>query len=137
MYFKEGKWRFLSEKQAEEKWGVPSDKFVEFQALCGDTVDNVKGCRWIGPKRAKELLNKYESIEGIIERKDELQPKQREGVEKFDYELALKLVTMINNVPIDINLDDCKIGPTNTNLDRILEYNNVEQFSVLLKETFN
>ncbi len=53
-------------------WGVRPEQVVDFQALVGDSVDNVPGVPQIGPKAAKELLEKYGSLDGIYEHVDEI-----------------------------------------------------------------
>ncbi|MCU0875085.1 MAG: DNA polymerase I, partial [Pirellulaceae bacterium] len=46
-------------------WGIRPDQVVDFQALVGDSVDNIPGVQLIGPKIASELLGKYETLEGV------------------------------------------------------------------------
>jgi DNA polymerase-1 len=53
-------------------WGVRPDQVVDFQALVGDSVDNVPGVPQIGPKAAKDLLDKYQTLDGIYEHVEEI-----------------------------------------------------------------
>lgn len=53
-------------------WGVRPEQVVDFQALVGDSVDNVPGVPQIGPKAAKELLEKYGTLDGIYEHVEEI-----------------------------------------------------------------
>lgn len=48
-----------------EKFGVYPKDFVDFQALIGDSVDNVPGVRGIGPKTAAKLINEFKTLEAI------------------------------------------------------------------------
>jgi DNA polymerase-1 len=48
-------------------WGVRPEHVVDYQALVGDPVDNIPGVPLIGPKLARELLEKFGSLEGIYE----------------------------------------------------------------------
>ena len=41
-----------------DDWGVRPDQVVDFQTLVGDPVDNIPGVPLIGPKLARELLDK-------------------------------------------------------------------------------
>lgn len=62
-------------------WGIRPDQVVDYQAIVGDSVDNVPGIPLIGPKIARELLNKYDSLEGIFEHAGEIAgTKRRENV---------------------------------------------------------
>lgn len=49
------------------KFGVRPDQVRDFLTLVGDTSDNVKGAKNIGPKTAADLLTRFETIEGIYE----------------------------------------------------------------------
>ena len=40
-----------------ERFGVGSDKVMEVEALCGDSIDNVPGVPGIGVKTAAELIS--------------------------------------------------------------------------------
>jgi DNA polymerase-1 len=52
--------------QVIEKFGVPPEKVVEILALTGDASDNVAGIDGVGPKTAAQLIEKYQSVEGVI-----------------------------------------------------------------------
>lgn len=47
------------------KTGVLPAQIVDWLALLGDSVDNIKGINGVGPKTARDLLNKFGSLEGI------------------------------------------------------------------------
>ncbi|MEF3192306.1 MAG: DNA polymerase I, partial [Campylobacterales bacterium] len=47
------------------KFGVKPEHFVDFQALVGDSSDNVPGVRGIGPKSAAALIALYPTLEEI------------------------------------------------------------------------
>jgi DNA polymerase-1 len=53
-------------------WGIRPEQVVDYQALVGDPVDNIPGVPLIGPKLARELLEKFGSLEGIYEHIDEV-----------------------------------------------------------------
>ena len=46
-------------------WGVRPDQVVDFQALVGDSVDNVPGVPLIGPKIASEYLQKFDTLDAL------------------------------------------------------------------------
>ena len=48
------------------------DQVVDFLGLQGDSVDNIPGVQGVGPKTAQTLLEKYDTVEGIIENQNEI-----------------------------------------------------------------
>lgn len=49
------------------KFGVWPEQMRDYLVLVGDASDNVKGAAGIGPKKAAELLHKYETLEGVYD----------------------------------------------------------------------
>ncbi|HHH20675.1 MAG TPA: DNA polymerase I, partial [Nitratifractor sp.] len=47
------------------KFGVKPEDFVDFQALLGDTSDNVPGVKGIGVKTASKMINEYHTLEAL------------------------------------------------------------------------
>lgn len=67
----------------EEKYGIRVDQFLDLKALKGDSSDNIPGVPGIGEKTAVELLQKYQTLDGIYENlweiKDSIRRKLEEG----------------------------------------------------------
>jgi DNA polymerase-1 len=49
------------------KFGVKPEDFVDFQALLGDSSDNVPGVKGIGVKTASKMINEFHTLEAIYE----------------------------------------------------------------------
>lgn len=97
-------------------WGISPEQVVDFQALVGDSVDNVPGVPLIGPKLAKELLESYQTLEGVLDNADQVSGKKRKENLKTFREQALisrKLVELDRKVPIEIKWTDGVIGGAN------------------------
>ncbi|TFZ06257.1 DNA polymerase I [Ramlibacter henchirensis] len=56
----------------EAEFGVPPRLMVDYQALVGDSVDNVPGVDKVGPKTAVKLLQEYGSLDQLIARAEEV-----------------------------------------------------------------
>lgn len=56
-----------------EKWGVYPKDFVNFQALLGDSSDNISGIKGIGAKTAQKLINRYHTLEALYQDQDNLE----------------------------------------------------------------
>ncbi|QDU94785.1 DNA polymerase I [Lignipirellula cremea] len=95
-------------------WGVRPDQVVDFQALVGDSVDNVPGIALIGPKIAKELLEKYDTLDGVLDHASEVSgAKRRENLMngRQAAEMSRRLVELDRNAPIEIDWEACRIRP--------------------------
>jgi len=91
-----------------EEWGVRPDQVVDFQSLVGDMIDNVPGIPLIGPKIARELLSKYDTLEGVLEHAGEVSGrKRRENLLKGrdTAMLSRRLVRLVDNVPVQFDWD--------------------------------
>lgn len=115
--------KVFDEQAVIEKFGVPPSRLADYLALIGDSVDNIKGIKGVGPKKAVELLEKYGSIENILNNWDEIQKTFKEA-SKEDLELAYKLIKLnteeILNM-IDIHLEGLKIS-YNIDLKKVEEF---------------
>ncbi len=73
-------WRELDAAGVEERSGVPPRLIPDLLALTGDTVDNIAGLDGVGPKTAAKWLQKYGSLEGVIQNCGMLNPVRFQGV---------------------------------------------------------
>jgi DNA polymerase I len=64
------------------EFGVPPSQMIDFQALVGDTVDNVPGVDKVGPKTAAKLLTEYGSLDAIMQRANEVKGVVGENLRK-------------------------------------------------------
>ena len=99
-----------------EKWGIERvDQVIDMLGLQGDSVDNIPGIRGVGPKTARKLLAKYDTVEGIIENADKLKGKQKERViEGAELGILSKqLATIDINVPVQFDAAKYVVEPIN------------------------
>lgn len=96
------------EKEVIEKFGVPPDKVVDVQSLCGDPTDNIPGILGVGPKTAAKLIQEYGSLDNVMEHAQAIKGKVGEKIAAGREELILsrKLVTLDRNVPLEVGYDD-------------------------------
>jgi DNA polymerase-1 len=97
----------------QEEWGVRPDQVVDFQSLVGDAVDNVPGIPLIGPKIARELLGKYETLEGVLDHAAQVSGvKRRENLlqGRETAMLSRRLVRLVDDVPLEFDWDVGRSG---------------------------
>lgn len=101
----------------KEDWGVRPEQVVDFQALVGDSVDNVPGVPLIGPKIASEYLQKYDTLDNLLEHAAELpKGKRRDNLVNLRDQaiLSRELVQLERHVPIEIDWDDARVSGVNS-----------------------
>ncbi|MBU2051674.1 hypothetical protein KKH13_00525 [Patescibacteria group bacterium] len=104
--------KVYSGKEVRERYGLEPKQITDLKALAGDASDNVPGVKGIGPKTATELIQKFGSVEETFKHLDQVPEKKRQLLIDH-YEDALKskkLVTIVCDVPITLNLPACKVS---------------------------
>jgi len=107
----------------QQTWGVRPDQVIDFQTLVGDSVDNIPGVPLIGPKLAQELLQKYETLEGIFAHVDEIAgAKRKENLRASEetVKVSRQLVRLDPHTPIDIDWKAGRVGGINRDAVRDL-----------------
>ena len=100
-----------------EEYGFQPKTLIDLKALMGDSSDNIPGVAGIGPKTAKELLQKFGSLNGVYENIDDasIRPKLREKLvaDKDKAYLSYDLATIRPEAPIDFEPKDAIVQPYN------------------------
>jgi len=106
----------IDEKGCIEKFGVHPKYFKDFQALVGDSSDNIPGVKGIGIKTAAKLINQYHTLENLYEHIDEIKGavKKRLIEGRENAFLSRELVTLKTNLfNNEINLEEFKYPEIN------------------------
>ncbi|MBP7816367.1 MAG: DNA polymerase I [Phenylobacterium sp.] len=115
----------IGREQVIEKFGVPPEKVVDVQSLCGDSVDNVPGAPGIGVKTAALLINEYGDLDTLLARAGEIkQDKRRQTLIDFADQIRLsrQLVQLDCDTPLPSPIDDLRVAePTAEILAAFLE----------------
>ncbi len=96
----------ITDASFREETGLDPLKFIDMLALMGDSSDNIPGVPGIGPKTAVKLLQKYESVENLIDHADELTGKRaREGMQNHaeDARMSKKLVRIRTDCDVGVD----------------------------------
>ncbi|QTA37966.1 DNA polymerase I [Thermosipho ferrireducens] len=117
-----------------ERYKVYPEQFVDYLALVGDPIDNIPGVSGIGEKTAAKLLNKYGTIDNILNNVNLLTPKLKEKILNGldDLKLSKELATLIYDVPIEFKHEDFKYKGFNPS--HLLEILKKYEFSSIIKE---
>ena len=92
-----------------EQYGVTPSGIIDLKGLMGDSSDNIPGIPGVGEKTALKLINKYGSLESVLEHCDDekgaLRQKLNDNAELA--RISYRLATIDTNAPITVTLDDC------------------------------
>ena len=91
------------EARVLEKFGVRPDQIIDYLALMGDAVDNVKGVEKCGPKTAAKWLAEYHTLAGVVANAEKITGKIGENLRAALPILSLNqtLVTIKTDVTLE------------------------------------
>lgn len=94
--------KFMKESDVLEKFWVPVHQVRDYLAIVGDASDNIPGISGFGPKKAQDLLQRFDSLEGIYAHLDELPEKMKLTLieQRENAFLSQKLATIITDLHI-------------------------------------
>ncbi len=117
------------EKLRKEK-GIEPENVIDILALGGDSSDNIPGIPGIGYKTALNLIREWKSLENVISNVDKIKGKKKqENLLKYIElaRLSKRLATIDTEVPLDFNLEAC----------RLTNFNNIKLNELFTKYGFN
>lgn len=95
--------KIITKEDVRKKYGVLPSQMIDFQALVGDSADNIPGVAGVGPVTAAKLLNTHGSLQAIYENVEQISPqklKEKLINHKEEAELSKKLATLNKDVQI-------------------------------------
>jgi len=103
----------LDVEGVREKFGVPPEKFLDYLTLIGDAIDNIPGVDKVGPKTACKWIEKYGSLEGVLEHAAEIGGLAGENLRKAADWLpkARELLAIKRDVPLGMTFRELKDTP--------------------------
>jgi DNA polymerase-1 len=127
----------LDVEGVKAKFGIPPEKFLDYLTLIGDAIDNIPGVDKVGPKTACRWIEKYGSLEGVLEHADEITGLAGENLRKMADWLprARELLTIKRDVELKMSLRELADGKPDLEKQRKL-YRRFE-FKGWLKEVEN
>jgi DNA polymerase I len=87
-----------------ERYGIPPELVPDFIGLKGDTSDNIPGVPGIGDKTAADLLQRFGSLEAVLDNVDQISgAKRKENLTNHadDARISKHLATAKRDIPLD------------------------------------
>jgi DNA polymerase-1 len=102
--------RIYDREGVVERYGVPPALVPDLIGLKGDTSDNIPGVPGIGEKTAAELLQRFGSLEQVLDSIDEISgPKRKRNLAEHadDARVSKALATLTDDVEVPIDVREC------------------------------
>lgn len=124
----------IHDKEVFEKFGVKPSQVIDVQSLMGDSTDNVPGVPGIGPKKAAELINEFNSLDNLYANLDSVKNERIRNLLKENRNQAYisrQLVTLKR----DVDLSGLQITPFCFNKNAALNFvqNKIESKTLIAK----
>ena len=100
--------------KVRELFGVTPEQIPDLLALWGDSSDNIPGAPGIGEKGARELIQKFDSIEKLLDHAEEVSNAKHRASLAGNREqilLSKQLVTIDTKLPIQLEWNNFKVQP--------------------------
>ncbi len=102
LFFQKGisETKLYDEAAVTQRYGLSPSQLIDYKALRGDPSDNLPGIAGIGEKTATDLLQRYQSIEGIFHALPEIEEKFAKKLrgQETQVEASKVLVTIVRDV---------------------------------------
>ena len=128
----------LDRDGVKQKFDVYPEQVIDYLTLMGDKADNIPGIPGVGAKTASKWLNKYLTLENLINNSDEITGKIGEKLRANLSLLPLskKLVTIDQNLDLSLKSTDLKRASTdNEKLKNIYKELELKTFYSQISET--
>ncbi|GAB6059939.1 DNA polymerase I [Desulfonatronum parangueonense] len=73
--------KLVTKESFRQEHGLDPEQWPDFQALVGDSSDNIPGVPGVGPKTAKTLMQRFPSLEALRDNFSALLPKEQKKIE--------------------------------------------------------
>jgi len=100
----------------EQKYGISVSQFLDLKSLKGDSSDNIPGVPGVGEKTAAELLQKYQTLEGIYENIALIKPTVAKKLiaGKESALMSKEVARLYEDAPVELDLEDMDVTDLDT-----------------------
>lgn len=100
--------KLYTPEAVRERYGIGPELMTDFRGLVGDPSDNLKGVPGIGEKGAAQLLQRYGSLDAVLDHAGEQSPKRRQALmEHADEARRTRGMAVIErDAPLELDLDE-------------------------------
>jgi DNA polymerase-1 len=129
-----GNERHIGPDEVIAKFGVPPEKVVDVQSLCGDSTDNVPGVPGIGIKTAAQLIQEYGDLDTLLANAASIkQPARRERLLQYadQARISRELVRLKDDLDVETPLAETCLS--NVDPAPLMAFMRMMEFTTLTK----
>ncbi|HET6622645.1 MAG TPA: DNA polymerase I [Candidatus Saccharimonadales bacterium] len=95
----------------KNKYGIDVHQFLDLKALKGDSSDNIPGVAGVGEKTALDLLQNYQTLDGIYEHLGDIKDATRKKLEagRDSAYMSKKVAEIWCDAPVKLDLKDSDV----------------------------
>ena len=119
-----GDLRRMTPEAVEAKYGVPPHRYPEIAAIVGEASDNLPGVPGVGPKTAAQWINKYDGLDNLLARADEIGGKRGAALREHmdDVVRNRRLNRLLTDMDLEVAPSDLARRPTDiAAIDRLFD----------------
>ena len=126
--------RITTLEDFREETGIAPSSWPDYQALIGDSSDNIPGIPQVGPKTALPLIQEFTTLENLFDRLAAVPPKVRNKLEgrRDDALIFRKLTSLHLDVCPEVTLED--LAMEKVALAPVVELFNHYELRALIRE---
>jgi DNA polymerase-1 len=103
----------VTPQSLREKYGIGPERFLDVQALMGDSTDNIPGVPGVGEKTAVKLITEFGGLDQLYQRLDQV--KQKKLKEKLEQNrdgayLSRELARLKSDADLGLDLPDLAVA---------------------------
>lgn len=108
--------KVLGPAEVTARWGIESpEQVADLLGLMGDSADNIPGCPGVGEKTAVKLINRFGSVENLLEHAGELTGALKTRITGNIQQIrdSKYLATICTDVPVSFNAGEYAVAQRN------------------------
>ncbi len=100
-------------KSLYDTYQLTHEQMIDLKSLMGDPSDNIPGIPGVGEKTAIKLLQEYQTLDRILEHKDQIKGKLGENIREHEAlaKMSKELVTIDVDAELELTIADLKKQP--------------------------
>lgn len=125
----------VDRKKVEELYGIKPEQMIDYLAIVGDTSDNIPGLEGFGPKTAAELLQKFGTLDALLQNPDQVSGAKKQDILRSGKDIALlsrELATI--HLGVDFPKEETFFHLKAPDMEKVKAFYDEMRFMSLLKE---